>query len=235
MRLTLALCLCAAAAQAQDLTSPYPLARIDALPRLTTGTPAAGRINADFARRDSAVMEAARDCLMVDPSDQTGGQTGYWDRTVQIALPGPDFLSVVISDGIWCPGAAHPSSDTEALTYDLTTGAPVDWAKLLPPDWAADPALLLDNADQPSLTSPAMAAYYLRHYDRPADDDCTAVMATEARHFQVWPDAASHSLILMPVGIAHAVVACADWLSVPLADLTALHAAPNLITALTSP
>ena len=78
-------------------------------------------INVALKRLDLNVLRAVKDC-----------KGGDWERSVTVPMRGPGFLSLTITDSMFCKGSAHPDSGTFSIVYDLTTGKPVDWTQLLP-------------------------------------------------------------------------------------------------------
>jgi hypothetical protein len=223
-------------AGADILTKPFELAQIAALPRMTSDSPAAQRINANLAARDAAALKEAADCTL--PTDEGGSQvvdqTGYYDRSVEVPMAGPDFLSILITDETYCPGAAHGATRIAALTFDLATGRPVDWPALLPPDWTRH--RLKTWPDDPSwLWSQSLVDFYHSHYPRLDDPDCAPIALAVSPAFQFALNARSHQLVMIPRDSSHATRACDDWVSVALVDLAKRGADPRLIAALTGP
>ena len=84
------------------------------------------RINAALKRLDANLRKAIRDCKGHDNGP------GDWVRKVEPTMKGPGYLSFVITDTSFC-GGPYPSIGTMSIVYDLRTGTPVDWARLLPP------------------------------------------------------------------------------------------------------
>jgi hypothetical protein len=91
------------------------------------------RINTALQRLDATVRKAAGACKDSD------GKSG-WQRSVDATMRGPGFVSLLITDTVDC-GGAHPDSGVMAIVYDLRTGTPVDWTKLLPPGLTGVPSL----------------------------------------------------------------------------------------------
>ena len=122
---------------------------VGALPRLVGEGPAIAAINADLDRRDAAA--GANGC--------DGG--GGFERGVSQPMTGPGYISFWIARGYFCEGAAHPSFDQTAVTYDLATGQAVDWV-------TAAPGLQLTRGDatglpadyEPGLSSTTLSAWY---------------------------------------------------------------------------
>ena len=178
---------------------------VGALPRLVGDSAAITAINADLQRLDAAVL--ANSC--------EGG--GGIERGVSQPMTGPGYITFWIAEGYYCEGAAHPSFDQTALTYDLATGQRVDWV-------AAAPGLQLTRGDTtdmpanyvPSLSSNVLSAWYSRKMLASTDaerlSDCGDVWTTESladTSFKLWLDAEDGGLSVGPE-FAHVVQGCAD-------------------------
>lgn len=178
---------------------------VGALPRLVGEGAAVAAINADLDRRDAAAGRAGCD----------GG--GVFERGVSQPMTGPDFISFWIAESYFCEGAARPSFDQTALTYDLATGQAVDWV-------AAAPGLQLTRGDTtglpadyaPRLSSPVLSGWYsaeaLASTDREHAQQCADLWTPEALEgvsFKIWLDAQAGGLSVGPE-FAHVIQACAD-------------------------
>ena len=111
-----------AADRAVRLETPPPLRKdLDAMPQIVDpADDAERRINAALKRLDANVLKARKDCKGND-----------WSRTVEAPMTGPGFLSLTVTDGVYCDGMAHPDSSLYSIVYDLATGKPVYWPQLL--------------------------------------------------------------------------------------------------------
>lgn len=202
---------------------------VGALPRLVGEGAAIAAINADLDRRDAAARTAGCE----------GG--GGYERGVSQPMTGPDFISFWIAEGYACEGAAHPSFDQTAITYDLATGRAVDWV-------AAAPGLQLTRGDTtdlpdgyvPDLSSTALTAWYsakaLASTDREHVQECAGVWAPEALEgtgFKVWLDAQSGGLSVSPQFV-HVVQACADTATLNGEEMRRFGVAPAIIDAVTA-
>lgn len=78
------------------------------------------RINTALKRLDANVRKAIGACK----GDE--GAPADWERSVEVPMHGPGYVSFVISDDASC-GGAHPSTGTMSIVYDLKTGRPIDW------------------------------------------------------------------------------------------------------------
>ncbi|MEE7447982.1 hypothetical protein MRF4_09200 [Methylobacterium radiotolerans] len=222
------------------LKAPSDLAPgIAALPGVAApAAEAERRINAALKRLDARALKAAQECK------SEGGKDGYWERTVDTPMRGPRFLSYVISDS-WSCGGPHPSSNTMAIVYDLTTGAPVDWTTLLPASLTGELALAEGpgGTKMVTLASKTLHALYLAGYrprtgDLKADDadkECREVVAEtydgRPPAMMAWLDAKAGGLAVQ-FDLAHVVQACADTVVIPVAALRREGAKPLLAGAL---
>jgi hypothetical protein len=223
-----------AATQSLALSQPRPLSiGQPALPRIAAPvTPAAAKINAALDRMDRRWVAFAHGCH----DDESAPSSDAAGRSVEVTARGPAYLSLVIRYDYSC-GGAHPDGGTIALVYDLETGRPVDWLKLLPAGLKARADL--DTAGEGSsigrVSSPALHALYLQAVkaDKAADQaDCADVLADPALPFQLWPDARAHGLVLEPAGLPHAVAACANTEAVPSATLRRLGLDGRMLEAI---
>lgn len=129
----------------------------------------------------------------------------------------------------WSRGMPHPTALHETPTYDLATGAHVDWRQFLPADFLApEPKRYGDDTIK---ATPRLRALYLSLIPD-ASPECLRVLQHDVSAFQVWLDADAGGLILMPVALPHAVRVCGDAVTLPPDLLAEIGAAPALIDAL---
>ena len=203
----------------------------DAYPRIAApADDAEKRIDAAVARLDARLVQGVAECRR-----NVGGKAD-WTRTIEVTMRGPRYLSYLVTDNAYC-GGAHPNVGMTAIVYDLTTGAPVDWTKLLPPQLAGGVALneTMDGTRMVTLSSRRLYDLYMRQYrqgDRATDKDCIEAMeqagAEAPPAMTPWLDARTGGLGVQ-FDTAHAVEACADPLVLPLATLRAENTpAPTL-------
>lgn len=220
-----ALCPLGLPAQAKPKPSPT---LIFSLPRLAGTDAATARINVDLEKRDAKALEPILRC--------EGGE-----RHVTINFISDAFLSLSTSAGGYCEGAAHPFYAETHLTYDLTTGAPLDWFTLLPT------TLLTDNASKPTepsdgFKSNAITKLYLAYRELPETNDltfdeieCRAYIGGEpGTSFDLWLDQPNHALAIAPTGVAYIYTPCIKSVYIPMDTLRSLGADPRLIEALRS-
>jgi hypothetical protein len=205
---------------------------LSAFPRIAAAEePALQRINRALTDADARVVAAAKDCRSEAAQEPDGPKDGAWERTVTVAMLGPGYLALVVSDYSYC-GGAHPDGDSFALAYDLRTGSPLNWERLLPKTLAGTASL--DSAGDGTrigvLASPALKALYLK-LTKP-DADCAEALQDTDLHFMLWPDAAHDGVTMAVSGLPHAVAACGDNATIPLATLRTLGAEPALLDAI---
>ena len=156
------------------------------MPRLRdTASPAARRINAALDMADRRLRGAIRDCAGQARDNGAGG--AEYDRTVAVAMAGPRFLSMVMSDSAFC-GGLYPNFQTVAFTFDLLTGKPVDWVKLLPRP------LIEATTTEGAIDGATMGLVRSKLLVRLGTDPSENCGMAEDAAFQLWPDAARKGL-----------------------------------------
>lgn len=204
---------------------------VAAFPRIAAAEePALQRINRALASADARVVVAVKDCHEEAVEAQTP-PGDPWDRTVTVAMRGPGYLALVASETWYC-GGAHPDSDAFPLAYDLRTGAPLNWQRLLPKSLAGTASLneAGDGTSLGVLTSPALQALYLKLVK--PDADCAETLRETELQFMLWPDAAHEGVAMAPSGLPHAFAACGADAVIPLATLRTLGVEPALLDAI---
>lgn len=190
------------------------------MPRIAAPADAAqARVNAALAGLEAAARTSWASCRA------EGGQNAEWQRHVATPMRGPRFLSVVVTDDVYC-GGPHPNVSMQAVVYDLRTGQPVDWTTLLPPALVGTPTLErgADEVRTVRIGSKALSALFLSGYSHEqADAECRRyvtenLQGLDQAGFSVWPDAASHALVLQR-NLPHVMQACDDAVAVPAATL----------------
>lgn len=233
----IAVCLAGSATRAADrrvhLRVPPPGPQnLASMPQIIDPVDAAERhINAALGQLDATVRKAANDCK--DPD----GKLGSWERTIDVPMRGPGFISFVITDDVYC-GGAHPDVSTMSIVYDLRSGAPVDWTQLLPAALTGTLALQqgADGTRMITLASPRLSELYLAGYGKvpTVDADCRQVIADSGSGsppaMMAWLDAKAGGLAVQ-FDLPHVVQACAVPVVIPLATLRAEGAQPALVDA----
>jgi hypothetical protein len=197
------------------------------------------KINSALQRMDASVLKATKDCF--DTSQPTS-----WERTVDVPMLGPRYISYTITDISSC-GGPHPDVSKMSIVYDLTTGKPVDWTTLLPNSLTGKLALEpgADGTKMVTLSGPEIYALYLTGY-RPVtgvakkdaeDADCRDEIVSRGQQenvprMMVWLDAKKDGLVVQLQGLVHAVQGCADEVIIPTAALRAIGAQSTLVAAL---
>jgi hypothetical protein len=207
-RLTLAALVAAigfGAARADLITSPDLADGVAALPRLTAPSPAAARINADFAAPDADAAKFGADC-------NTDPPRSLHERFTTVTFAGPAYLSLLDRTSFNCPGAAHPNYVAAPLTYDLASGDEVDWQALFP-------SVLLARGSQPQpdavKASPTLVALYFAHATA-MDAECRGELVRFPPSFAVWRDADEGAMVLMQASHPRVMRSCADAVTLPL-------------------
>jgi hypothetical protein len=195
---------------------------------------AENRINAAVSRLDGIARTAAQDCKLSD------GKPGYWDRTIDVPMRGPGYVSFVITDNTNC-GGAYPNVSTMSIVYDLRTGSPVDWTNLLPASLTGTLVLQegADGTKMVTLASRRLFELYLAGYltanNPPADPDCGQIIEDTGRSdppaMMAWLDARTGGLAVQ-FDLIHALQACAKSIVIPLATLRAEGAQTALMDAI---
>lgn len=208
-------------------TSPDIAKGLQAFPRLEGDTKAAATINQALAAADAQVAGEAKGCI----EDSEG--KGSWKRNVEVTLKSARFISFVAHDDYYC-GGPYPDTNILALVYDLNTGAPVDWKRLIP--GVAEQPEQAEAADAPqarTISSPALLALYTAASARRGRDaDCNDALAAgsdEPTQLLVWPDAGAKGLAIAIPGLPHAARVCGGPLTIPADKLKAMRADAGLI------
>ena len=202
-----------------------PVARgIAAFPRVTgkTGDAAPTRINRALAQADRFPG-----CT---------GHKGGWERWITVTMRGPRYLSLLASDN-WDCGGPHPDTNLTALVFDLATGSPIDWKKLLPPELVEQTR---PDPDQPKTGAVAVTSATLwKLYEKGAsaeqsDKECAEVRADPSwgTDLTLWPDAEADGLVLMQTSFPHVVKACGPPITITAPELRQLGIDTAFIEAL---
>lgn len=224
-------------ASAQDLVAkPRLSAEIEALPRLSGATPAVARINAALDQMDAAAVEYAAQCV----ADAGEGPGGGWSRTVTRPMTGPAYITLREHLETFC-GGPYPSTSQTAVTYDLSTGARIDWTAAVPGLGFTVNTYDDTPADYvPTVASPALSAWFSRAMltNTSAEpewlEQCRDLFTTEAlaeQAFHIWADARTGGVAVAP-DFPHVTQACAETATISPADLRGFDAAPALVSAI---
>lgn len=233
MPLSMAALLIAAAepAPVRLVEQPALGALLAAFPRLAAPEgPPARRINQALTNADDRLRSAVAQCHALAAEPPGRPRHDFWERGISVPMRGPDYLALVASDTWYC-GGAHPSAARVALAYDLHTGAPLNWQRLLPAALVATVAVETagDGTSIGVVASPALTAFYLNSMTAP---DCAQVLKDTELQFILWPDAKREGIALEPFGLPHAVAACGADTVIPLATLRQAGMAPAMLDAI---
>jgi hypothetical protein len=206
-----------------------------ALPRIAGGSANIRKINAALARGNERLRKAIAGCRDSARSSEAPGWS--WERSLSAPMRGPGFISLVAQDEYDC-GGAHPDGSTLALTYDLSTGGPIDWSHYLPAGWAAAQgrSTASDGTIVGTVTAAAMLAWYrktaLEQMDASRKADCQDVVETNVQGVILWIDAAKAGVAVEAADLPHVVAACVERVVLPLAQLRRIGASTRLIDAI---
>lgn len=216
------------------LRVPPPMrANIASMPQIIDPADAAeSHINAALERLDATVRKAADECKTMD------GKPGNWERSIDVPMRGPGYISFVITDISDC-GYAHPNVFTMSIVYDLRTGNPVDWTQLLPASLTGKVALQegADGTRMVTLASQRLFELYRSGYATPngADSDCQQAIDDSGRNgppaMMAWLDARTGGLAVQ-YDLIHIVQACEKPIVIPLATLRAEGVQPAVLDAI---
>jgi hypothetical protein len=202
---------------------------VEAFPRIVARTPQAKAINAALARGDARVRQAVAECK------NNGGEWDY-SRSIGAPMRGPGFVSLYVFDNSYC-GGNHPNTDQIALTYDLSTGRPITWAKYLPERfvqpqerWQAGDGTVIGVIKAPALLewfrTRAVAAR-----DASVDADCREALQAVGS-VVLYIDAQAGGVVIEAADLPHVVEACAESVVITTTELRKLGASPKLIDAI---
>lgn len=225
----------ASAADAPVQLTPMPdiAPKIGAFPRVIAAPDdkAAARIDAALDKRDASARQMQKDCLAnVDkPSDAD------YERTIWVTMRGPRYLGFLASDNADC-GGAHPDTSQMALVYDLASGAPVNWQRLLPKAMVQGTSTdtVIDGTVVGFVTSKTLQNLWLKAeaVASPIDPDCKDAVTDPKLQLSLYPDAKAGGLAVQPGDFPHVIVACADANVIPTATLRPLGVDAGLLDAI---
>ncbi|HWA61847.1 MAG TPA: hypothetical protein VG939_10755, partial [Caulobacteraceae bacterium] len=224
-----------AAAAPLKLTTAASISKDNAaLPRIAGATtPGAVKVNAALARLDARWRAFVKDCRA------EAGANAYTTRSVEVTMASDKVLAMVVASEGDC-GGAHPNADEMGLAYDVATGRPLDWTKLLPKAMVREATTDsdMDGTVVGAVVSPALHALYLKSvnadfgHDASWKSDCGEVLENEDLAFQLWPDAKKDAVVIAPFDLPHVVAACADDVAIPTATLRRMGVNAALLDAI---
>jgi hypothetical protein len=230
----------AAGAAAAEGPAPIALAaqpdigpQLAAFPRLAAPDgPQMQRINQQLASADARARQAAQECRgQAADAGADPKEAGGWQRSVSVAMRGPRYLALVASDEWYC-GGPYPSNESFALAYDVQTGAPLNWERLLPKSLGVTASL--DTAGDGTrlgvVASPKLKALYMKAAK--LDPDCVQALRDTDLQFLLWPDARREGVAVEPSNLPHVIAACGEDVVIPLPALRQLGVEPALLEAI---
>lgn len=242
MKAAVALSLCgiaSACVRAQTVATGFaklekrPVLRHDmeSFPRVVPNaavTPAvAAKINASLERWDQQVLANAKFCRMERAGEP---EADDWSRGVEVTMRGPHYLSLLAQDDYSC-GAPHSLDASVALVYDLTTGSPVNWTRLLPPE--AKGELLHKKGQLP--IGLVRWPLLLKKEQKAANGDCKEVFSSDRAPsaYVVWLDGKAGALEFGPTGMIHFdSELCGEPVAIGVDEARKLGVAAELVDAL---
>lgn len=216
----------ALAAEPVILRRPPPLGPgIAALPRIAAspGDRAAAPINRALADDDDDARAAAVDCR------QTGKKRSDFSRSVVVTMRGPAYLGITETRSWYC-GGPYPDWSTTPFVFDLTTGARVDWQKLLPAG-LVDKTVDGDDPAERLIVSSKLTALYVAAQ---SDKECRDVLSNwnGGLGFALWPDAAGDGIAIEANNLPHVVKACGPDQTIAMPELRKLGVDDALLGAI---
>jgi hypothetical protein len=188
-------------------------------------------VNQALDQADARLRSAVRACNRDAKAAQADPNDAGWQRQITVTMRGEGYLSFFVSDQWYC-GGAYPSAGSFALAYDLHTGAPLNWQRLLPRSLVS--SAMLDSAGDGTrlgfVASPALTALYLKT-DKP-ESDCLQELQMTSLQFMLWPDAKAAGVGIELASLPHAWAACGDNVVLSLPMLRKLGVAPALLDAI---
>ena len=166
---------------------------VAAFPRVKAGVGVradrAARINRSLTRLDAEIAGQVKTCKAfyaespVFRNDPEGARHP-WQRTVEVKMLGPRYLSMVATDSYYC-GGAHPDDGLVAVVFDLTTGSRLPWLKVLPREARG----VSDDSPRGSVEGLVQWAELTRRAADAAEGDCRdALESQEQLGFALWLD-----------------------------------------------
>ena len=230
----------AASASAQTVVrlvrQPGIAAGVAAFPRLAPGGAPAAAINDALGAADTRVRIAAAECRTALAASHPGPGRPAWTRRVTVTMRGPRYLALLAEDDADC-GGPYPNADRFALVYDLQTGQPPNWARLLPSTLVRTASVEtgLDETPVGMVDGAALKSLYLAQAGPAAakvDGRCVASLQQMAGPFALWPDARQGGLVVQPSRLPHAQAACGVPALLGVAALRRQGVQPSLLAAI---
>jgi hypothetical protein len=225
--------------QAHPLAGPVVLApqpdifkkSVAAFPRVAASPAvspeAMARINASLQRLDATVREAAEGCRASFKESKGKADPDAWGRTITVTMKGPRFLSLLATDEIYC-GGAFPDESLLPMVYDLTTGRPLNWLKVLPPNVKAS----LDAAGDGTTIGVVLWPTLTDAVRSKAIKDCKDAFRDPGGPFLLWLDAATDELVADVDYLGHADAVCTGPYTFSIPEARKLGVSSELLDSL---
>jgi hypothetical protein len=201
------------------------------VPNAIVAVDVASRINASLDHDEAAAKATAMSCRAdlkeALPGLKSKDLAGAWQRSVDVTMKGPRFLSYTMTTNQSCGGAYPELGRSSSIVYDLMTGKPVNWLRLLPNGTKGVRGDLGDGQVAGWIQMPSLQMQALQD----AEKECKEVFDSshgDIISFEVYPDARSGSLRANTPDIMHARRDCEATLALKEAELRALGAPPEL-------
>jgi hypothetical protein len=203
---------------------------VDSFPRVVpnenVSSLMAATLNSKFDRLDSDTRKALHECRAAERKMHPDQGDSVYEHKLSISMRGPRYLSVLTVDAYDC-GGAHPENNDEALVYDVTTGAAIDWLTMLPGSrvgYKAEDASYSSSGIWPPLQQLALEQ---------ADDDCKDVYREKDLSFILWPDADQGAIVAEATGLSHISSAlCGEQVVLDIPAAQRLGISPALLSLL---
>ncbi len=176
-----------------------------AYPRLIAFPNAAVRakVNAALAAAEKTAREDRQGCIDLVRDAGRPARDAIWRLTVDVRYLTGRYLSLEIRNSYDCAGP-YPTDDAPMpMTFDLTTGEPLDWRKVFKPNPAPDESGL----ELPSVLYRLYKQRYAKEGGR-ADPECKRVVQENLSMLVLRLDE-RRGLLVQP-DFPHALAACAD-------------------------
>ncbi|MEO6923498.1 MAG: hypothetical protein ABI142_06710, partial [Bryocella sp.] len=176
---------------------------VPAFPRVVPGravsAAAAAKINAALARADKRVKAVALDCQASSKASQGKADPEAWQRVIEVTMRGPRFLSFLATDNSDC-GGPYPNNGMQMpLVYDLTTGSPVNWLRLLPAGVKASIDSAPDGSNVGLVDWPALTALSKKK----AEGECKGAFDDGGLEYSLTLNARTGTLDAQPENFPH--------------------------------
>ena len=213
--------------------SPALYAGVAAFPRVIAGEGAtpevAARLNAALAGQDARVAGAAASCRKTAQKAKRQAEPKAWQRTVEVTMAGPRYLSLLATDADSCGQTPPHSGAVLPLVYDLATGVTVNWEKLMPAGVRASVATGEDGTRLGVVEWPVLQARAMRD----ATAECRELIRENGiLDFALWLDGTQGAMVAETVSFPNAGAGCEVPLTLTTAEMRQMGFAKDLVDAL---